>query len=469
MNFKEIYKSANASLKNDFLDLLMADNKKLENQFIEFWKESVNLNQEEAMQLMSFASLVNKYKESYMSVLEKIDLEINWDDDDGLFYRDDWEIVQEEGDEQIEEIFENIKSELLNLVLLQDVKSLLAAFIGLYEACKQIEIEDENGAYEDINEELINQFTLFLSAFAEKINALTFDDNKTIKSVEDFFYYQAEYHNREKYFIVAFEPLLLAFATVTKQANTFLNILSSSKVFPKDVPQLHIKLLQLSADDNEWTKIALGLYKNNDGVAIQLLEYYLANDSKKYVELAKELFEKDNYIWSMYLKDMVSIEQDKELFFMVFKYLTLWENSLDYYLKIRDLFDENSFNLFCEDLEGEMFLIDILALEKKHETIKLIIKQVEDWDWDFNQIIEPILNVYPDFCFDIIKKRLIHVIADERGREYYNVMAKTLLLAKQIKGFETQSHDLMLQLYNHKPNLPALRDEFRGMGLIIKI
>ena len=468
MNFEEIYKSATSPLKIEFLDLMIADNKKLEKQFIEFWKKSVTADKEKIAQPMSFASLVEDYKVSYLSDLEGIDLEPNWDDcNDGSHYRAEWEIVQDQIDEQIEEIFEDIKLELLNLVLLQDVEQLLAAFIGLYNACKQAYIEDEDTAYEDINYELINQFKRLVALFTEKIDSLTFDDHKSIDTIKEFFNYLDEYHEQENSFITLFEPLLLAFAKVTKQAKVFLKILSSSMVLPKDVPQLNIKLLQFSTDGNEWIDAALGLYENNDGVAIQLLEYYFTNDSKKYVELAKELFEKHNYIWSRYLDDKVSIEQDKDLFFIVIKELAIAQSSISHYLKIRDLFDENSFNLFCEDLEGKkIFLVEILTYEKKYETIKLIVKQVSDSDWDFDKIIKPILNIYPDFCFATITKRLNNKIQHERGRGYYIAMAETLLLAKQSKGFETQNHALMLQLYNHKPNLPALKDEFRGLGLV---
>lgn len=468
MNFEEIYKSATSQLKIGFLDLLIVDNKGFEDKFVEFWKKSVAPQKEIIEQPMSFPSLVEDYKSEYLSDLEDIDLTPNWDDcNDGSYYRDLWEIVQEAGDEQIEEIMKDVKSELLNLILLQDVEGFVAAVIGLYQACTEVEIYDEHCAYEDINNELLNQFALIITLFADKIDDLTFNNHKSIETINEFFNYLDENQSQENSFVHLFEPLLLAFAKVTKHAKVFLKILSSSNVLQEDVPQLNIKLLQLSADDNGWIDVALSLYENNDGVAIQLLEYYITNDIKKYIELAKELFEKDSFIWSMYLEDKVSIEQDKDLFFIVIKELTISKNSISHYLKIRDLFDENSFNLLCEDLEDDsVFLVEILTYEKKYEAIKQIVKIVEDWESDFDKIIKPILNIYPDFCFATITKRLNNKIQHERGRDYYKTMAETLLLANQIKGFEKQSHELMLQLYNHKPNLPALKDEFREAGLV---
>ncbi|RLD56324.1 MAG: hypothetical protein DRJ01_15375 [Bacteroidetes bacterium] len=110
------------------MDLLIADNKKLENKFIEFWKESVAPKIEKSELRISFAEAVKKYKNNYQTDLENIDLESNWDDCNcGSYYRDKWEIAQDEGDKQIEEIFEDLKSELLNLVLSQDIEIFMAA------------------------------------------------------------------------------------------------------------------------------------------------------------------------------------------------------------------------------------------------------------------------------------------------------------------------------------------------------
>jgi len=48
---------------------------------------------------------------------------------------------------------------------------------------------------------------------------------------------------------------------------------------------------------------------------------------------------------------------------------------------------------------------------------------------------------------------------------YEDIVGK-LQLAQKIPGFELQTKELILQLYNHKPNLPALKDEFRIGGLV---
>ncbi|RLD56325.1 MAG: hypothetical protein DRJ01_15380 [Bacteroidetes bacterium] len=133
---------------------------------------------------------------------------------------------------------------------------------------------------------------------------------------------------------------------------------------------------------------------------------------------------------------------------MVIKNLNISESSINHYIKIRDLFDKESFKLLSQELKYKItFLVEILTYEKDYEAIKLIVKQTKYNDSDFNRIIEPILNIYPDFCFATIKKRLNNKIEHERGRDNYIAIAKTLLLSNNIKGFQKQSHELMLKSF----------------------
>ena len=468
MNFKEIYKSATDDLKKEFLDLLVVGNKEREKQFIEFWKKTVSPKKDKVLLSRPFASLVEKNKEIYLSVFESIDLQPDFDScHNSSYYRDDWEIVQDEGGEQIDTIFEDIKAELLDLFLLQDIESFISTFVGLNEACVLAEIEDEYYAYEDVNDELINQFGILTAVFSEKIDSNSFDEDSFMAIIKALFDYIEWNPAQEAVSVELFEPLLLAFAGITKQAKKFFEILNNSTVKQEDVPQLWVKLLQLSFEDNRWIGVALNQYQDNKGIAIQLLEYYYEHSTVEFVLLAKELLVEGGYKWPVYLEDKVSVQQDKDLYFRVFKALAISQSSLNHYLKIRDLFDAESFALFSQELRyNKLFLVEILEYEKDYEAIKLLVKQTEDGDGDFDKLIKPILNIYPDFCFNAIRDRLNRKIKKERGRDYYYNMAVTLLLTKQIKGYHQQYQNLILKLYNYKPNLPALKDEFRKLGLM---
>ena len=56
--------------------------------------------------------------------------------------------------------------------------------------------------------------------------------------------------------------------------------------------------------------------------------------------------------------------------------------------------------------------------------------------------------------------------SQKRKRETYQIMVKTLKLLKEITSKKNETNLFLKELYNHKPNLPALKDEMRKARLI---
>jgi len=65
------------------------------------------------------------------------------------------------------------------------------------------------------------------------------------------------------------------------------------------------------------------------------------------------------------------------------------------------------------------FLVEIYETESQFEKIKQVVHDNTDL-WDFNAIILPILNIYPDFCFNTIKKVVTAKLRNGRGRHILN-------------------------------------------------
>jgi hypothetical protein len=53
-----------------------------------------------------------------------------------------------------------------------------------------------------------------------------------------------------------------------------------------------------------------------------------------------------------------------------------------------------------------------------------------------------------------------------RSRDTYAYIARLLVMARKIEGIDSDIKSLTANLYNHKPNLSALKDEFRKAGLV---
>jgi hypothetical protein len=55
---------------------------------------------------------------------------------------------------------------------------------------------------------------------------------------------------------------------------------------------------------------------------------------------------------------------------------------------------------------------------------------------------------------------------EKRGRGTYQKIAEWLVYSKGIEGQGNRVNMLVKELYGHKPNLPALKDELRKAGLV---
>jgi hypothetical protein len=182
--------------------------------------------------------------------------------------------------------------------------------------------------------------------------------------------------------------------------------------------------------------------------------------------VATKLFDNNKRFWAKYLHDKIDYRLDKTLYTNIFYQLVIDENKIEYYNKVKTFLTTEDYNKLIEEKKhNKTFLVAIFEADNKYSEIKNIVEQNLDF-WDYEKLISPILNVYPLFCFEGIKEKATKIIERERGREAYIRIASLLKLAKKITGYESQVQNLVEQLYNNKPNLPALKSEFKIAGLM---
>ncbi|NQU80642.1 MAG: hypothetical protein HQ543_03890, partial [Bacteroidetes bacterium] len=141
------------------------------------------------------------------------------------------------------------------------------------------------------------------------------------------------------------------------------------------------------------------------------------------------------------------------------------ETKIEYYRRIKNILNEDEKEQLINTVYNKPFKIEIFEEEKQYAKIKQIVEKNTD-SWDFPKLIKPILNVYPDFCFETIKNKALKTIKNERGRFIYSRIAEWLNLSRSIKRKETETKEIIMKLYNHKPVLRALRDEFKKAGVL---
>jgi len=467
MNFEELYSRTNDHLKLKFLNAIIRKNPTLQNEFEHFIQSEKNVL--EVVSTSSFMEILTSTKKKYQDDFEMVDTENpDWENYHAPHsgYIEDWEAYQQASEQEFEEVFEAFNSEALNKIIGQKPDELIAMLIGLYEATQDAEIEDEVSSFEDINEYLLSEFQATMNSIIEKLSLSALSERTIVAAIEKFVEYSdAEYPGNE-HFVGYFEHLLIALAEKSSSPNQILSVIDNSTIERQAVPEMVLLLNKLAGNTSEWLQSALQFYRINNEVAKQLLQFYFDSDKVSFVKTANELFQTDKRVWAKFLKDFVSVELDKSLYVNIFRHLAVNEKQIKYYLKIKEYLNDSDINSLLEEVDWDkLFVVEILEVEKRYESIRKIVEKNSS-DWQYEELIRPILTVYPEFCFQHIKNKTIITIENQRGRDIYERIANWLKLTQKIPGFDTEKRDLVNQLYNHKPNLPALKDELRKAKLV---
>jgi hypothetical protein len=467
MAFEESYEKIPDNIKLEFFNAKIKNDNKLQKEFSAFAQAKNNLA--ERITFEHFLNIVKSTQDEYTKHFEQVDLENpDWDSYHSPHsgYIEEWEAYQYASEQEFESIFKLFLNSATNAIIKQKPDELMALLIGLYEATQDAEIADEVGSFEDVNEYLLTEHTDVLNQLIDKIRLSALAENTIITVFERFYQYAGLEYPSNPHFVAYFEKILLALAEKSNNADQILAITGNSTTGQEAVPELILLLNKKTGNTEEWLMAAQRYYRSNTEVAKQLLEYYFKRDKKSFLKTAHELFPTGKISWSEFLQNYISPQLDKNLFVDVFWQLTISQESTDYYLKIKDYISETELKKLLEELRwNQPFVAEILELEQKYDDIRNLVIKCNN-DYDYEKIIRPILQVFPEFCFENIKNRATQTIENHRGRNTYERVASWLRLLQLIPGYENGKRQLMTALYNHKPNLPALKDEMRKAGLV---
>jgi hypothetical protein len=342
----------------------------------------------------------------------------------------------------------------------------MAMLVGLYEATLDADVPDPVSSFYDVNEHLLAGHNRMMHEIINKVVLSAISGSSIMKTCELFFSYAGKEYPGNEHFAAYFEDFLLAISGKSNQPGKILSILDQSNADRQSVPRLILLLHQKEGNTKEWLQSALQFYQKSYDVAGQLLAHYFDMNKPEFLKLANELFEKEPGYWAKKLREYISAELDTTLFVKVYYRLVVDEKSMNDFHKLRSyLPDEGLEKLLRETKNDIPFTVQVLAAEQRYEEIKRMV-ELEPGDWYFPGMISPILEVYPEFCFNQISSKARHTIENERGRSVYQRVVDWLQLANAIPGFKPQARLLARELYNHKPNLPALKDELRQGGLV---
>jgi len=467
MNFKNLYNNTSNEVKIQFLDALLNQNEALQKQFVKY--AEIGKSSEQHLSSQEFCEEVEDTRILYLDFFGEIDTE-NPDFDNYVpsqtGYMKDWEVYQEASEQEVSQVFEHFRKKAIDIIISQEPDKLLAMMAGLLLAVQQVDIEDTLDAFGDYNEYLMEEYEPTIKKLIEKVKMAPLGESAILSALTLFFGYCDHEYTGDAGFIRNFEELLTVISEKSNSTDKLLSIVDQSSIKREDVPVLTLLLMKHSHDPEGWLQMAQETYKNDAEVAKQLLNYYYENDLDGFIKTGRELFTRDNRFWALFLQDFVTPEIDRSLYVDVFYRLTMEQSNIDHYRKIRDFLSPTEKNNLIEEMTWrKSFVVQILEIEERYEDIKKIVELT--WsERDFPDLIRPILNIYPQFCFSEINRRVRRALDARRGRRTYQTIAEWLKLSQEIPGFFNEKQEIISELYHHKPNLPALKAELRTAGLV---
>jgi hypothetical protein len=461
----------NDKLKIEFLFELLTKQKGILNQFDEYISASDKeiQTEDEKININELLENIKEKKDSFIEELESLNLEdFDWEDyvPSHSGYIPEYEAMEDMAMEELECLFDTWESTILVDVKAGDIVDAFIGFAALYIACHHAEINDPCDTLCDHLETFIEFTDKIKEKIIQHITQAVIT-NRQVKTVSEMLCKEHNInHEKIPDFINYFEPLLLRLIENKEKAEICFELIICNKIDKHLVPQLILKINKKCNNEQGWIENAETLFLTNTEVAEQLMDHYLDSSENNFIRIAKKVYEHYKGKFLEYLLKNVDEKNNPDFYKSLLYYKTTNNKSIDAYKELRQYLNDDEVNKLLQYFtEADLMKIKILNYEKRHDEILQIVKQNID-SWHLNEIIEPILNVFPEECFNIIKTKCLTKLEKQRGRYVYQGIIDWLKLAKQIRGKESSTNSLIKELYNWKPRLLALKDEMRKAGLV---
>ncbi len=467
MNFKEFYNTISDREKIEFLTKLLVENTDLQRNFMESVK--IPLTIENSSKIINYEEFIIQIKANCIElneIFQNIDIsEVDWDNYQGdSHYREDWEIMQEFAEDQINTALEPSKDYLLNCIIENNILELLIYVSALYDVCTSIELDDPNESLGDMQEDTwIAAFETIVNYVIEKLEKIPdsrFDYSNVILL---YFRHIKNYENKIDY-AKNTEKLILQILRKTINQKEIFDKSNELKAERDLSPEIFSYLINKFASENEWLDFAMKNYNKDQGVSESLLKYLHQKDDKKFSDIAYSLLNA-NSNWCTFLADYADENKHRELYKTVFLNLTKKNSSIEKYKKVQKYLNENEKNTFFETIWRNSFKVELLVLEGKTQDAKKIV-QNEKSLYDFKDTIKPLYLEDPDFCFAFTRTFLLRSVENERGRSNYEQIANILKATLEIPKYLSQAKNLITEIFNYNKRLSALRSELENAGLV---
>ena len=479
MNYEsltDLFRSLSDKQKNDYLFGLLENDATIRLAFIEHFKsiyEQVRIEKEVSFSCDESILTILEKAEEVSETLGELDFEeTDWDRWEGSgHYTPDYEIAQIVAEDEASEVFEDYADDLSAVLQTGNLIDIVSDFTAVFHGVNSAEINDPgNNLGDPANDYFLGELKDIILKNQKELESRMFSESDCKNSIELTFRFNALYYiDKEEYTKFISDIFFLTIKNKTDASVVW--SLKGEFNFPLNiVPKLLNKVTRLIGDKKIWIESLESSFLQDFDSSIELLDHYLANDPDKFEVVAPDLYIEYRDSSLEYLLDRV-------------------KKGTDFHLKILKAFvvkegDTKSLDLLKKHLspvEIEKFIDSLVNNNTKalfyaseryfDKLVSLIddycVKSLDTYfSFRFEDAVVPLFGERPQVAWDLIKKLISRKIEKGRSRDIYAYIAQLLILSRQIDGIDGEIKALTISLYNHRPNLSALKDEFRKAGLV---
>ncbi|MBC7919630.1 MAG: hypothetical protein H7Z75_00910 [Ferruginibacter sp.] len=428
---------------------------------------------------------VRKDVHGRLSALDFDDLDYDEYEQEYDHYAEGWEVEADIAKEMIGEVFEKPAERALGHARRGNLPDGFRVILGMYEAAATVTepAADDHGIFEglDYQETVLEQFAEVLVGWLDEAEKVVRPE-AAVKQLYDLllerYQHHEDRHRREVpepqrvYELKHFEPFFFRMLTGPEVARHLLHLFTTHRLVDVDTVLVVLRIAELTNDETLWLKTAAGFVDSQPTIARQLLEKYRAKDRMDdFYRLAEKMMQDRAHEFDQYLLETVPPGANRALHVAALVNFTRRTHSVPHYRELRNYLTKEQRNVFiANESRGYNFLfyVQLLTVEERFADILQFVRKIKaDHVGDFEKLIEPIADVYPQECFDIVVVKCDRELqAQGRGRQHYQNIARLLKILLPVKSLREEVKVYALHLYNSKPILPALRDEMKKVGLM---
>lgn len=460
MNFKEIYKKTQTDKKLNFLTQLLEKDSSLQEQFIAFTKEG---------ELDKITGVnIDTLRDKIWKVLSYLDTDEIMEE--RFSYRDYYDDEGDTGYEILDELFNPYLQQSLDYLEKGDYINAFRVILAIYEVetLEAPDVEDENYYVfgDDIESYIETTISNCFADFNERLATKVVSTTMSELLINLFF---ERYLANEEYRLYHFNYFVEVLITEKSKAHYLLNIMNEHEFYSDESATILIHIAKVLEDDTLFLKVANEFYSGDSDIAQKLLKKYKAlNQDDDFARIAKTLLDQENsYSYTLLIIENINPNLYQELYVKALKIYISDECSIKHYKLLREYLDTSERLAFIQTFKKNYqptFYIKLLALEEQYPMILNFVQKHND-SYELREMLEPIVSVYPDEVFEVIKKHA-NLLVEGRGRGNYTIASKLIHLMSTTPFKQEELKTYTKELYNHKPNLPALKDELRKAGVV---